>query len=101
MKPTGASSWRPIVTALSIWFAHFMACWAASELVWPGQPAAHVAAAGATLVAWAALGLHLRGLPERGAGAEIRWKNRLARRATALAAVAVLFNALPAMLLLR
>ena len=96
-----ASSWRAIVTALSIWFAHFLVCWAASELVWPGQRAAHAVAAGATLVAWAALLLHLRGLHLQGDSAEIRWKNRLARRATALAALAVLFNALPAVLLAR
>ena len=101
MKATDPSSWRPIVTALSIWFAHFLVCWAASELVWPGQRAAHVVAAGATVIAWAALVLHLRGLHKQGAGAEIRWKNRLARRATALAALAVLFNALPAVLLVR
>lgn len=100
MKPTDSpSSWRPILAALSIWFAHFMVCWAASELVWPGQWTAHVVAAGATAIAWAALVLHLRGLRRKRNGTDAGWKNRFARRATAVAATAVLFNALPALVL--
>ena len=100
----GTSAWRPILVALSIWFAHFMVCWAASELIWPQQRAAHLAAAGATLIALAALILHGRGLHATAAttdtATDTGWMHRFARRATALAATGVIFSALPALVLL-
>lgn len=98
MKP---SNWPPLLTAFTIWFVHFMACWAASELVWPQQRLANAAAGVATALALLALGahaLHLR--RQRAAGALPGWQRRFAQGATALAAVAVLFSALPAVVLL-
>jgi hypothetical protein len=101
VKAAGLSRWRPILTALTIWFTHFMVCWAASELVWPNQRPANVVAAAATVIAFAALAVHFRGLRALSAGGDLaRWEYRFAQGAIALAAVAVLFSALPAVVLL-
>jgi cytochrome c5 len=90
-----------MLTALTIWFAHFMVCWAASELVWPNQWPANAVAAAATVIALAALGLHSRSVQTPPAGADMsHWAYRFAKGAIALATVAVLFNALPAVVLL-
>ncbi|RZJ08883.1 MAG: hypothetical protein EOP39_12825 [Rubrivivax sp.] len=96
------SRWAPIVTAFAIWFAHFMACWVASELIWPQQRLANMAAWASTAIALLALGgyswhLHRR----RAAGALPGWHLRFAQGASALAAVAVLFSVLPAVVLVR
>lgn len=99
MKPP--SPWPPLLTALTIWFAHFMVCWAASELVWPQQRMANVVAWIATAMALLALGMHalrLRGL--RAAGALTGLHYRCSQGAAALATVAVGFSALPALVLL-
>ncbi|KQY85992.1 hypothetical protein [Pelomonas sp. Root1444] len=82
MKPP----WRPIVTAFSIWFAHFMACWAAGE-IWPHQWHANVLAWGATAAASMALGVQFMRVKARPC--------RLAQGAIAIATAAVLFGALP------
>ncbi|MFG6414288.1 hypothetical protein ACG02S_10285 [Roseateles sp. DC23W] len=98
MKP---SSWPPLLTAFTIWFVHFMACWAAGELVWPQQRAANATAWAATALALLALGAHAVHLQRRHvAGALPGWQRRFAQGATALATVAVLFSALPAVVLL-
>jgi ferric-dicitrate binding protein FerR (iron transport regulator) len=95
MKPP---RWGPILTAFTIWFAHFMACWAAAE-IWPHQWPAHALAWGATAAAWAALGVHLvRANARRAAGEMAAWSHRFVQGATALSAVAVLFRALPSLL---
>lgn len=98
MKP---SRWGPILTAFTIWFAHFMVCWAAAE-IWPHQWPAHALAWVATAAALLALGVHLvRAHAGRAAGMLQAWSHRFAQGATVLAAVAVLFSALPSLVLLR
>lgn len=95
------SPWPPLLTALTIWFAHFMTCWAASELVWPHQRMANVFAWAATAIALLALGMHalrLRGL--LAAGELTVWHYGCSQGAAALATVAVVFSALPAILLM-
>lgn len=90
----------PLLAALVIWFAHFLACWAASELVWPRQQAANIAAWIATAIALVALALlasHQH--RQHAAGGLPGWQYRIAQGATALAAVAVVFTALPSAVL--
>lgn len=97
MKP---SPWPALLAALTIWFAHFMVCWAASEMVWPHQRMANIVAWSATVIALLALGVHalrLRGL--RVAGALMGLHYRCSQGAAALATVAVVFSSLPAILL--
>lgn len=96
MKPV---VWSPLLTAFTTWFAHFMACWAASEfLSRPG--AAHAVAGAATVLALLALGVHLWSAhSQRAAGVLPDWSHRFAQGAVALATVAVLFNALTAIVL--
>jgi hypothetical protein len=87
--------WRPTVTAFSIWFVHFMVCWAAGE-VWPHQWPANLLAWAATAAALLAIGVHFMRVKARHDGGEIGgWPYRLAQGATAIATVAVLFGALP------
>jgi succinate dehydrogenase hydrophobic anchor subunit len=89
------SGWRPIFTAFSIWFVHFMVCWAAVE-IWPQQWLANVLAWGATAIALAAMGVHFVRVSARdGNGDLARWNRRFAQGATAIATAAVLFSALP------
>lgn len=89
-----------MLTALTIWFAHFMTCWAASELVWPNQRTANVAAWLVTVIALSALSVHaLRLRGQRATGELPGWHYRCSQGATALATVAVMFSALPALLL--
>jgi hypothetical protein len=101
MRRAEPARWAPLVAALTIWFAHFMVCWAASELVWPGQWAAHAVAGAATVIALTALWFHRRSLRAPPAGAHMaQWDYRFGKGAVALATVAVLFNALPAIVFL-
>jgi amino acid transporter len=92
-----------LLTALTIWFMHFMVCWAASELIWPNQRPANVAAWLATGVGLGALALHARRLrhrrPQAGSAGLAGWTHRVAHGAVVLAAVAVLFGALPSLVL--
>lgn len=101
MKPLPLAGWRPILTAFTLWFAHFMLSWATAEL-WPGPPMAHPLAWVFTVLALAGLVLHLRRIrssPPRGElGA---WTRRFALGAVAIATTAVLFVALPSLILLR
>lgn len=97
MKP---SSGRPIVTALVIWFAHFMVIWAAGE-IWPHQWAANAWAWGATAIALLAVGVHDVRLKARHAGGGLSgWSYRLARGSAAIATAAVVFSALPSLVFL-
>lgn len=94
-----ASPWPPLLTALSIWFAHFVLSWAASEL-WPRGPAAPPLAWAATALALAALAWHAWRLRARhAAGALPGWLYRIALGATAIAAAAVGFSLMPALVL--
>ena len=93
------SGWGPIVTAFSIWFAHFMVCWAAVE-IWPHRWPANAVAWAATVVALAALGLHLRRVTASPDSGDVQqWNHRFALGAIALATAAVLFSALPSIVL--
>lgn len=93
------SGWRPIVTAFSIWFAHFMLCWAAVE-IWPHGWRANLLAWGFTVVALAAMAAHFVQLRRADVQAEAaRFNRRFAYGATAIATLAVLFTALPSMVL--
>jgi hypothetical protein len=95
-----SSAWTPLLTAFTIWFAHFMTCWAASELIWPHHRLANAAAWAATALALLALGgLALHQHRQRAAGILAQWHFRLAQGATALATVAVVFSALPSAML--
>lgn len=90
----------PLIAAFTIWFAHFMVVWAAGE-IWPHQRAANVLAWGATGVALLAVGgYHARLKQQHAAGLLSNWSYRFARRATAVAAVAVLFSAMPSVFFL-
>lgn len=100
MKTMPMSGWRPLVTAFAIWFVHFMVCWAAAE-IWPHQWAANALAWAATALALPAVGLHFVRVDARCAEGELgRWNRRFARRATGIAATAVLFSALPSFVFL-
>lgn len=100
MKALQPSSGRPIVTALVIWFAHFMVIWAAGE-IWPHQWMANAVAWGATALALLAVGVHgVRLKARHDAGRLPGWSYRLARGAAAIAAAAVVFSALPSVVLL-
>lgn len=100
MKALAPSGWQPVIGAFTIWFVHFMLCWAAAE-VWPHQWAANALAWAVTAIAWAALAWHfMRVNARRAAGQLLAWHHRFAQGATALAAAAVLFGALPSLFFL-
>jgi succinate dehydrogenase hydrophobic anchor subunit len=108
MKPIERSAGRPAMTAFVIWFAHFLLCWVAVE-IWPFEVRANQLAWGFTALALLAMGLHVvrmeRGVrrsADRGAmGADLAgFNHRFARRATAIATVAVLFTAFPSVVFL-
>jgi membrane protein implicated in regulation of membrane protease activity len=97
-----AAGWRPLVGGFVIWFVHFMGCWAAAELWWPGRWPAHVLAWALTVLALAALGWEwrrLRASPASG-GDFAGWNRRIGTGATAIAAAAVVFGAMPSLVLL-
>lgn len=101
MKPARPSRWGPILTAFTIWFLHFMLCWAASELVWPHRWPANALAWVATAAALPALGLHALRLRARHAAGQLPgWDYRFALGAVALATAAVLFSVLPSVVFL-
>lgn len=94
------SSERPIVTAFVIWFVHFMVIWTAGE-IWPHQWTANALAWGVTAIALLAVGVHYVRLKARYAdGGLPDWSYRLARGAVAIATAAVVFSALPSLVLL-
>lgn len=96
MSGARMSAWPAVLPAFSGWFAHFIVCWAATE-IWPGQWAANIVAWVATAVALLALQLHGVRLNAQQRPA---WQQRFAQRAGAVASVAVLFGALPSLVLL-
>ena len=97
MNPVRNSAWLPITGAFILWFVHFLVCWAAVE-IWPRQWIANKVAWGATAVALLLLGaLWVRVEAGTPPGETAHWTCRLARGGTALAAVAVLFSALPSL----
>jgi hypothetical protein len=94
------SRWGPLVTAFVIWFVHFMACWTAGE-IWPQRWPANALAWGATAIALPALVVHFVQVNARYAqGTLSGWALRFARGAIAIAAVAVLFSAVPSLVFL-
>jgi hypothetical protein len=100
MKAPKPSGWWPMLTAFTIWFLHFMVCWAAVEM-WPHRWLANATAWFATALALLALGVHfMRVRTEHAHGALGGWHHRFALGAMALAAAAVLFGALPSVVLL-
>ena len=99
MRPVTAN-WLPLVWAFVVWFVHFMLCWTAVEL-WPGQWQANVLAWGATAVALLALAWHWRRLQgHQAAGALSAWVHGLSQGTTVLAFVAVVFSAVPSLVIL-
>ena len=91
---------RPIVTAFVIWFVHFMVSWGASE-IWPLQWTANAVTWGATAIALLAVGVHyLRLTAQYADGGLPDWSYHFARRAIAIATVAVMFSALPSFVFL-
>lgn len=93
------ASWQPVLAALSIWFIHFIACWAVSEFS-PHLWWNHVLAWVFTTVALAAMAvLHWRLGRTEATGDLARWKRRFARGATALAVVAIVFTFWPSLVL--
>lgn len=96
-------AWRsygaPILAAFAIWFVHFVLCWAVAE-VWPQGRLANRLAWGFTVAALLAIGVHARRVARRSAGGEFAVTGlRLARGSIVIAAVAVVFTALPSVLL--
>jgi hypothetical protein len=100
MKAAGRPGWRPIVTAFVIWFAHFFLCWVAVE-IWPHEWRANQLAWGFTAIALLVMGVHFVRLDRRAEGGELGdFTRRFAHGAIAIATVAVLFSALPSVVLL-
>jgi hypothetical protein len=94
------SAARPIVTALAIWFAHFMVIWAASE-IWPHQWTANAVAWAATATALLAVAVHFARLKDRYADGRLSgWSYRFARGSAAIATAAVVFSAWPSLVFL-
>lgn len=100
MKAPRLASTRPILAAFSIWFVHFMLCWAAVE-VWPRQWPANVLAWAFTALALLVLGVYgvrlQRSVPQ---GELTGWTRRFGQGATAIATLAVVFTAIPSLVFL-
>lgn len=97
MKALALSGWRPVLTAFVIWFAHFMLCWAVAE-IWPHQWRANQLAWVFTVLALLAMGVHLRRLRAAAPRGEMTaWLHRFAYGAIAIATVAIVFTAFPAL----
>jgi hypothetical protein len=100
MKAPHGSGLRPAVIAFSIWFVHFMLCWAAVE-IWPQAWPANALAWGFTAIALLALGIQWVRLNRRAGSGELPGPaRRLARGAIAIATVAVSLTAFPSVVLL-
>ncbi|WP_439536909.1 hypothetical protein [Methyloversatilis sp.] len=100
MNAMKRSSVRPIVMAFVIWFVHFMVLWAAGE-VWPKQWAANAVAWAVTAIALLAVCVHYVGLKAQHADGRLSgWSYRIARGAVAIATAAVVFSALPSVVVL-
>jgi hypothetical protein len=100
VKALALAGLRPIITAFSIWFLHFMVCWAAGE-IWPHQWAANAVAWGATAIALLAICMHFVQVKAQQADRVLSaWTYRFAQGAIAIATTGVLFSALPSILFL-
>jgi hypothetical protein len=89
-----------MLAAFIVWFAHFMLCWAAVE-IWPGQWQANVLAWVVTPLALLALGVQAVRLHASAPTGEItRWNRRIGQGANAISSVAVVFSAVPSLLIL-
>lgn len=98
MKSFASASWRPILTAFVIWFAHFMSCWAAAE-IWPRQAMANRLAWLFTALALVAMGVHVMRVRAAAPVGELAgWTRRFAFGAAAIATAAIVFNAVPSVL---
>lgn len=92
--------WRPLITAFTLWFLHFMVCWAAAE-IWPHQWVANAVAWGATAIALLAIGMHFMQVKAQHADGILSLRvYRFAQGAIAIATTAVLFSALPSVVFL-
>ncbi|UUX95254.1 hypothetical protein [Aquabacterium sp. J223] len=102
MNAIRTASWRPLVGAFSIWFAHFMGCWVAAELWWPRQWPANALAWALTPLALAALAFEWKRVRHgmSAAGDFAGWNRRIGTGAIAIAAAAVVFGALPSLVFL-
>jgi hypothetical protein len=90
---------RPAMTAFVIWFVHFVLCWAAVE-IWPSQPRANHLAWVFTALALVAMAVHHVRLGRRHERSELtEFNRRFARGAVAIATLAVLFTALPSLVI--
>lgn len=97
MRPGRAVPRRPVLAAFVVWFVHFMLCWTAVEL-WPGDVRANAAAWGFTAVALLAVGVQAARLQRPDpADASAAAAGRISRGATLLAAVAIVFTAVPSL----
>lgn len=91
----GFSVARWLLTAFTIWFLHFVLCWAVVE-VWPGQWRANLLAWGFTAVALLATGVHYRRWHRADGQNEVAgFSRRFARGAIVIATVAIVFTAIP------
>ncbi len=86
---TERADWQGAAWALAVWAAHFSLLWGASSVL-PGSAAARWIALAGTLAAFAALALVWRVRSRHG-------KGRLVPVASGIAALAILFGALPAL----
>lgn len=95
MKAAALMPGRALATAFVIWFVHFMLCWAVAEFWAEDAPATRLAWAftAAALLAIAVHAARLRSLGRH--GEDDPPTLRIARGANAIAAVAVLFTAVP------
>lgn len=90
--------WPTLIGGLCVWAAHFVALYAIAS-IWPGDAqVARWLVIGATVNALILIGaLFLRASPTRGDDALDRWIADGGRIALAIAAVAVVWQALPAL----
>ena len=91
------AGWRPILTAFTLWAAHFLLCWAAAE-IWPHEGRANMLGWGFTAMALLAMGFHfVRLRASKPAGEMSAWGHRFAHGAIAIATAAIVFTALPSL----
>lgn len=100
MNAAARSGRQPVLTAFIVWFAHFMLCWVAVE-IWPGEWRANTLAWVFTAIALLVIGVNFVRLQRRAERRELAdASHRFARGAIAIATVAVVFTALPSLVLL-
>ncbi len=92
--------WLPYLASLTVWLAHWTLCWIVA-LVWQGERTANILAIFLTVVALIVLAWMFRRfqtVPGGDEGLE-GWGRRLALSTTIVAAVATIFNVMPALFL--